>query len=108
MVSSLRTGVLGQEAAERTRNMNKSLFPIVGLCQVCGNGTDETVGLTSADAPARTTEKVLLPLVQYKNMLVCERCKKKEQRKSISSNLAQRDMKEQRFLRNAGITETYE
>jgi hypothetical protein len=88
--------------------MKNEPFPIVGLCQVCNNGTDATAGLTAADAVARTTRKKLLPLVRYKNMLVCERCKKNEERKDESRSISRRSIANERFIRGIGVKVNYE
>lgn len=88
--------------------MNNDSFPIVGLCQICGNGTDATTGLTNADAPARTTNKVLLPLVRYNRMYVCERCKKNDERESQSRRVSRQSRNNDKFLRDAGVKVVYE
>ena len=78
-----------------------------GVCPICG-GTeaDQTVGLTSADAPARDLLGDGTILYWYKDMWVCEICMNDRKQDAETREVAEKIAADKEFLGEAGFIQT--
>jgi hypothetical protein len=79
-------------------------WTVVGRCPLCGGGgADETENLSEADAAARSTDAVLIPLFLYEGKWVCEWCKNREIKRDNSRKLARETRDEDKFFSKIGV-----
>ena len=77
-----------------------------GVCPICGGSEkDQTVGLTSADAPARDTNGSGTILYWYKDMFVCEICMNDRKQNSETAEIAEKISDDKQFLAEAGFVQ---
>ena len=78
-----------------------------GVCPICG-GTeaDQTVGLTSADAPARDLLGDGTILYWYDDMWVCEICMNDRKQDKETKEVAEKIAADKEFLGEAGFIQT--
>ena len=85
----------------------RHLFPSIhfGICRKCGRGLTESGG-TSADAPARYTEKRGIKLKYFRGEWWCDICIEDEKSDEYSERVADFTNREQEFRSNAGFVKT--
>ena len=78
-----------------------------GVCPICGGGEkDQTVGLTSADAPARDLTGSGTILYWYSDMWVCEICMNDRKQDKETKQVAEKISEDKEFLGEAGFIQT--